>query len=149
MLLLLVSFALCAFAQQHAGQYIGSWLPATDGAEIAYFNIQADNGLNTTLINYFSYPNSTNQPLNPEEVQRAVIILHGSVRDAWNYFHDIQGALDEAAVFNADVQDTSVAILSPYWANTDDINAGWPLWNETWDTNALLWSGTSLNLNYL
>jgi hypothetical protein len=108
------SFSL-SLAQQYAGRTITNSLPATAGAEIAFFNIKDVNGGNTTLINYFSLPTTGRQ--NPINVKRAVVVLSGSNRDPWDYYANVYNAVKNAAAIDSSVTQENVAIIAPYWAN--------------------------------
>lgn len=80
-----------AVGQQYAGDIISAFLPTIDGAEVAFFNIPDTTGenANLTLINYYSH-RSDGSRIVESDIQRAVIVLHGLLRDAWNYETDVR-----------------------------------------------------------
>ncbi|KAH8823231.1 hypothetical protein DL96DRAFT_1616996 [Flagelloscypha sp. PMI_526] len=120
-------------AQQYAGTAITTTTPATAGAEIAFFRIADGNGGFTTHVNYFSKPTSTGQRPDPLGIQRLVILLSGTNRDGWNYFAHARTALLAAQKINPNVNDTSVALLAPWFANDADLPSG--------NGNTLVWKG--------
>ena len=77
-------------AQQYAGDVISANLPTTANAEVAFFKIDDPSGKNNnlTLINYYSHGTDGNR-LVESKIQRAVIVLHGLLRDPWNYENDV------------------------------------------------------------
>lgn len=94
--------ALCSFAlfgasvlaQQYAGDYVPGSLPQRSGSELTYFKIRDPSGGNdhTTLINYYSL-GSDGQRIKPSNVQRAVIMMSGQRRDAYQYIGYVSGSL--------------------------------------------------------
>lgn len=130
-----------ALAQQYQGATITNSLPTATGARIAYFNIKAPNGGNTTLINYYSRPGG--QAIDPVDVQRAIIVITGQLRDPWVYFASMYNGLDDAAALSGkDISEENVAILVPFWANEADAGTGYPATNGVSTTNVLVWEGT-------
>ncbi|KAH8806505.1 hypothetical protein DL96DRAFT_1562627 [Flagelloscypha sp. PMI_526] len=101
-------------AQQYEGDPVNLTIPDAVGAEKTFFRIWDAEGQPTTLINYFSLPVSTGQRPPAEGLQRIVIVLTGTLRDAWNYFADMRNALIVATGVDPNVNDT------PWWANDDD-----------------------------
>jgi hypothetical protein len=99
------------FAQQFAGQTIRNSLPASSGAQVAFFNIRDANGKNTTLINYYSFPGGKN--LDQTKVQRAIVVINGKQRNAGDYFGFVHGRIAAAHAINPEVSDQTVAILAP------------------------------------
>jgi hypothetical protein len=79
-----------ALAQQYAGDVISANLPTIANAEVAFFKIDDPSGKNDglTLINYYSHGNDGNRIVE-SNIQRAVIVLHGLLRDPWNYENDV------------------------------------------------------------
>ena len=77
-------------AQQYAGDVISANLPTTANAEVAFFKIDDPSGKNNnlTLINYYSHGTDGNRIVE-SKIQRAVIVLHGLLRDPWNYENDV------------------------------------------------------------
>lgn len=82
-----------AFAQQYAGDQISALLPTIPGAEVAFFKIPDPAGANDhlTLVNYYAL-GSDGQRIKPSKIQRAVIVVHGLLRDPWNYQTDVSMA---------------------------------------------------------
>ncbi|KAH8830294.1 hypothetical protein DL96DRAFT_1592340 [Flagelloscypha sp. PMI_526] len=107
------------YAQQYLGSPVNVSLTAITGSEIAFFRIQAPDSA-FTLINYFSLPTATNQRPDPLKIQRLVVVLHGSNRNAWDYFSIFNGGIPPANALNPNVTTESVAVLAPWFANTDD-----------------------------
>jgi hypothetical protein len=101
-----------AIAQQFAGEVIPNSLPAATGAQIAFFNVRDADGKNTTLINYYSFPGGKQQ--DQTKVKRAVVVLHGMQRNAWDYFGNVYGRLAAANDLNSEVTEETVAIFSPH-----------------------------------
>lgn len=89
-LLTLSLFAGPAVAQQYAGDIIGSNLPTVPGAEVAFFRINDPTGANNnlTLVNYYSHGSDGNR-LVESNIQRAIIVLPGLLRDPYNYEQDV------------------------------------------------------------
>lgn len=79
-----------AFAQQHEGTTVSANLPQTSGAEVSFFKIQNPTGGNASLslINYQSLA-ANGERLNNENVKRGIIVIHGLLRDPWNYENDV------------------------------------------------------------
>ncbi|EME82544.1 uncharacterized protein MYCFIDRAFT_78988 [Pseudocercospora fijiensis CIRAD86] len=137
-------------AQQYAGDTIisGANLPPVAGAEVAFFKIFDPTGANEhlTLINYYSL-GSDGHRIVEGKVRRAVIVLHGLLRDPWNYENDMLTALAQAHAGNADISADSVAVIAPYFTNGADKNTAYP-WTEGLKagrgstSNALVWSGS-------
>lgn len=77
-------------AQQYAGDVISASLPTIDNAEVAFFKIDDPSGKNDalTLINYYSHGTDGNRIVE-SKIQRAVIVIHGLLRDPWNYENDV------------------------------------------------------------
>lgn len=82
-----------SFAQQYAGDIISAFLPTIAGAEVAFFKIPDSTGENNnlTLINYYSH-RSDGSRIVESDIQRAVIVLHGLLRDPWNYETDVSAS---------------------------------------------------------
>nr|POE47016.1 wsc domain-containing protein [Quercus suber] len=135
---LVALIATLASAQQYAGDIISANLPTISGAEVAFFKIPDPSGKNNnlTLINYYSH-GTNGQRIVESNIQRAVIVLHGLLRDPFNYENDNSGYITP----------DNVAILAPYFPNGDDKNFGYP-WTDGLasgqgsTSNALVWSGS-------
>lgn len=80
-----------AFAQQHEGTTVSGNLPQVDGAEVSFFKIQNPTGGNASLslVNYQSLA-ANGDRLNNENVKRGIIVVHGLLRDPWNYENDVR-----------------------------------------------------------
>ena len=78
-------------AQQYAGDVIPGTLPEVANSEVAFWKIKDPKGgdANLTLINYASL-NTTGQRPDQSKIQRAVIPIHGLLRDPWNYQNDVR-----------------------------------------------------------
>ena len=87
---LLLCSSTAVLAQQYAGDTISANLPTIDNAEVAFFKIDDPSGKNDalTLINYYSHGTDGNRIVE-SKIQRAVIVLHGLLRDPWNYENDV------------------------------------------------------------
>jgi hypothetical protein len=99
-------------AQQFAGQKIPNTLAAATGAQIAFFNVKDAKGINGTLINYYSFPGGKNP--NAALVKRAVVVISGRGRNAWDYFGFVRGRIAAATALNSEVSEQSVAIFAPH-----------------------------------
>ncbi|KXS97308.1 hypothetical protein AC578_10721 [Pseudocercospora eumusae] len=141
-------FAATALAQQYAGDIISANLPTIAGTEVAFFKIPDTTGANDhlTLINYYSHGSDGNRIVEAN-IQRAVIVLHGLLRDPWNYENDMLTALAQAHAGNANISTDSVAVIAPYFTNGADKYTAYP-WTEGLKagqgstSNALVWSGS-------
>ncbi|KAL1297904.1 hypothetical protein AAFC00_006419 [Neodothiora populina] len=119
-------------AQQYAGDVIPNSLPAVPGSEIAYFKIKEPTGktpkaYNLTLTNYQSLQANGKQ-LDPLQIQRAVIIVHGLQRDPGLYISNVMTAISQET--DPNINRSTVAMMAPYFPNGDDKNSGYP-YNET------------------
>jgi hypothetical protein len=78
-------------AQQYSGDVIPGTLPEVANSEIAFWKIKDPNGgdANLTLINYASL-NTQGQRPDQSKIQRAVIPIHGLLRDPWGYQNDVR-----------------------------------------------------------
>jgi hypothetical protein len=87
---LLLCSSTSVLAQQYAGDIISANLPTIPNAEVAFFKIDDPSGKNDalTLINYYSHGTDGNRIVE-SKIQRAVIVLHGLLRDPWNYENDV------------------------------------------------------------
>jgi hypothetical protein len=87
---LLLCGSTSVLAQQYAGDIISANLPTINNAEVAFFKIDDPSGKNDalTLINYYSHGTDGNRIVE-SKIQRAVIVLHGLLRDPWNYENDV------------------------------------------------------------
>ncbi|KAI9686680.1 MAG: hypothetical protein M1820_010584 [Bogoriella megaspora] len=138
--------SLFAAAQQYAGDIISAYLPTIQRAEVAFFKIPDPTGKNNhlSLINYYSH-GTNGQRIVESNIQRAVIVIHGLLRDPWNYENDTLNAL--AKVTTPGINQDSVAVIAPYFPNGDDKGFAYP-WtsgkpaNQGSTTNALVWSGS-------
>lgn len=88
--LLVALSATIATAQQYAGDTISAYLPTISGAEVAFFRVPDSNGENNnlTLINYYSHGSDGNR-IKESNIKRAVIVLHGLLRDPQAYENDV------------------------------------------------------------
>lgn len=88
--LALASASLVA-AQQYEGDVIPGTLPEVANSEVAYWKIKDPEGgdANLTLINYASL-NTQGQRPDQSKIQRAVIPIHGLLRDPWGYQNDVR-----------------------------------------------------------
>lgn len=113
---LLPLLALGASAQQYAGDTISAYLPTISGAEVAFFKVPDPTGANNnlTLINYYAHGTNGGRIVE-SNIKRAVITLHGLLRDPWNYINDTLNALD--TVSDPNVNRDSVAVMAPYFPN--------------------------------
>ncbi|KAK4503374.1 hypothetical protein PRZ48_004289 [Zasmidium cellare] len=143
----LLPLALGITAQQYAGDIIGANLPTVAGAEVAFFKIPDPTGAsNLTLINYYSH-GTTGGRIVESNIKRAVIALHGLLRDPNNYMTDTLNALAQAQASDANINADSVAVLAPYFPNGNDKNYAYP-WTDGLgagqgsQTSALVWSGS-------
>jgi hypothetical protein len=77
-------------AQQYEGDVIPGTLPSVNNAEVAFWKIKDPTGANAnlTLINYASLNTQGQRPDN-SKIQRAVLAIHGLLRDPWNYENDV------------------------------------------------------------
>lgn len=113
---LTLSLSTLTDAQQFAGTSVNNSLPWVYGAEIAFFNIKDDNKKNATLINYSS-TGSQGQRLNPKDVKRAVIFIHGQLRDPWLYAQNILTAFSTRDSSRTDISLDNVQMVVPYFTN--------------------------------
>lgn len=146
-----VVFATVASAQQYAGEVIQTSLRNVPGSEIAYFKIPGvmdsnkKKAANLTLINYYSH-GKDGKRLVESKVQRAVIIIHGLNRDPDTYESNMMSALAQVTG-DPNINQDSVAIMSPYFANGDDKRTGYP-WTDGLSpgrgstTSALVWKSS-------
>lgn len=159
-----VSFSFST-AQQYAGDIISAYLPTISRAEVAFFKIPDPDELNNnlTLINYYSH-GSNGARLVESNIKRAVIVIHGLLRDPWNYANDVRklaptsekhfgshiskqtlNALEKVTDSNIDMD--SVAVMAPYFPNGADKGYAYP-WTEGLasgkgsTSNALVWAGS-------
>ncbi|TLD20146.1 hypothetical protein E2P81_ATG09216 [Venturia nashicola] len=138
------SFASLAQAQQYAGDVINNTLPAVAGSELAFFKIHDSNNQTATLLNYYSLA-SNGAKINPANVKRAVIVIHGLLRDPYLYINNVMQALGK--VTDSSINKDNVAMIAPYFPNGDDKNVGYP-WTAGLKagrgstSNALVWSGS-------
>ena len=144
LLFTILSFISLALAQQYAGDTIPNSLPAVSGAEIAYWKIRNSANKSATLTNYYSL-NSTGGRTNPTNVKRAIVIIHGLLRDPYLYIQNIMTAL--GTVTDPTITKDNVALIAPYFANGDDKGTGYP-WTAGLrpgrgsNTTALVWQGS-------
>ncbi|KAE9988915.1 hypothetical protein EG328_005625 [Venturia inaequalis] len=138
------SFFSPSLAQQYAGDKINNTLPAVAGAELAFFKIRDSKNQNATLLNYYSLASNGAQ-INPANIKRTVIVIHGLLRDPYLYINNVMQALGQ--VNDSSINKDNVAMIAPYFPNGDDKGVGYP-----WTTglsagkgstsNALVWSGS-------
>lgn len=89
-----LSFISLSLAQQYAGDNINNTLPAVAGSELAFFKIHDSNNQTATLLNYYSLASNGAQ-INPANVKRAVIVIHGLLRDPYLYINNLMQALGQ------------------------------------------------------
>jgi hypothetical protein len=65
-------------AQQYEGDVIPGTLPSVNNAEVAFWKIKDYASLNTQ-----------GQRPDNSKIQRAVLAIHGLLRDPWNYENDV------------------------------------------------------------
>lgn len=113
-------------AQQYAGDVINNTLTPLSGAEIDFFKIAdtSKKGGYATLINYNSAPNG--QRLVAAGIQRVVIVIHGLDEDPWTYWVSAASALQIAKAQNPAINETSVAIMAPFFTNGDNKGVAYP-----------------------
>ena len=93
-MLALLFFASCGFlltaAQQYAGDVVSGLLPTISRAEVAFFRIPDPTGQNDhlTLINYYAHGTNGGRIVE-SNIERAIIVIHGLLRDPWNYCNDV------------------------------------------------------------
>ncbi|KAI9666162.1 MAG: hypothetical protein M1821_004097 [Bathelium mastoideum] len=135
------SVFLLASAQQYAGDIVSGYLPTIPRAEVAFFRIPDPTGANNnlTLINYYSLTSSGGQIVN-SNIQRALIVIHGLLRDPWDYMNDTLNALDK--VTDPNINADSVAVIAPYFTNGDDKGYSYPYTNGESTSNALVWKAS-------
>ncbi|KAM0716672.1 hypothetical protein Q7P37_008117 [Cladosporium fusiforme] len=140
--------ASAALAQQHEGAEVKTNLPETNGAEISFFKIQNPTGgkASLSLVNYQSLA-SDGERLNNENVKRGIIVIHGLLRDPWNYENDMLNALKKATSKNSEISRDTVSVMAPYFPNGADRNRGYP-WTDGLapgkgsTSDALVWPGS-------
>lgn len=138
-----------ATAQQYEGDTIDGRLPTIPGAEVAFFKIPDHSGKNNnlTLINYYSH-GTNGARLVESNIQRAIIVIHGLLRDPWNYENDMLNALKVATKnSNSKITPDNVAVIAPYFTNGADKGYSYPFTDglpagQGSTTNALVWPGT-------
>lgn len=91
-LLSLSLFPSLSLAQQYAGDKINNTLQAVAGSELAFFKIHDSKNQSATLLNYYSLA-SNGSRINPANAKRAVIIIHGLLRDPYLYINNVMKAL--------------------------------------------------------
>lgn len=84
-----------SFAQQFVGSVVENSMPSVPGSELTYFNIVQKGYKDTTIINYSSLAQPTNNRLNPADIQRAIIFVHGLNRDPQTYIANMMSALSQ------------------------------------------------------
>jgi hypothetical protein len=129
-LAVVAALAARVLAQQYAGDVINNTLPTLNGAAINFFKIPdttSKAGGYATLMNYYSAPNGNR--LIESQVQRAIIVVHGLDEDPWVYWSATAVALQNAKAVNPAINESTVAIMAPYFANGDGKNTGYP-WTD-------------------
>ncbi|KAJ9121863.1 hypothetical protein QFC22_002486 [Naganishia vaughanmartiniae] len=137
-----------SLAQQYAGDVIPNSLPGVPGSELVYFRIADPKGKNNnlTLINYQNVQLDGSR-LVPSKLQRAVIIIHGLNRDPGTYMSNMLSAINNGGIADPNINQNSVAIVTPYFSNGDDKNIGYP-WTaglapgKGSTSNALVWQAS-------
>jgi hypothetical protein len=82
-------------AQQFVGSVVQNYMPSVPGAELTYFNIVNKGNKDTTIINYSSLAQPTNNRLKPSDIQRAIIFVHGLDRDPETYMANMLTAMSQ------------------------------------------------------
>lgn len=120
-------FPSTSLAQQYAGDVIPNSLPRVPGSELVYFRVADPKGKNNnlTLINYQNVQLDGSR-LDPSKLQRAVIIIHGLNRDPGTYMSNMLSAINNGGISDPNINQNSVAIVTPYFSNGDDKNIGYP-----------------------
>ncbi|KAH9908482.1 WSC domain-containing protein [Xylariomycetidae sp. FL2044] len=165
-LLLLQAFHAVLFhnvwAQQFQGVPYDNQMTNIDGSEKAFWKITGRlaelplnpiiltkgtldmEGRTFTQLNYFSQ-NGRGERLNPLDVKRAVIMVHGLNRDPDTY---MSTALSALANNPGPANFANTQIIVPMFPNGDDKNRGFP-WNSSAPaggdgsySNALVWKGS-------
>jgi hypothetical protein len=79
-----------ATAQQYEGDVVSANLPTVENAEINFFKIRDPSGgsESLSLINYYSL-GTEGKHIEESKIKRAVISIHGLLRDPWNYENDV------------------------------------------------------------
>lgn len=129
-----------ATAQQYAGDTISGYLPTIERAEVAFFRIPDPEDVNNhlTLINYYSHGTDGNRIVE-SNIKRAVIVIHGLLRDPWNYENDTLNSLEY--VTDPNINQDSVAVIAPYFTNGADKGYSYP-WADKSTSNALVWKAS-------
>lgn len=140
-------------AQQWAGEVIPQPnLTTVGGTELAYWKIGDPAGTNVNLtLTTYSTLQKNGQRLDPLQVRRAVIVIHGLQRDAGTYAVNMMSAID--AVNDTNINRSTVQIVAPIFPNGDDKNISYPYYNysatgskysggKQSNTSALVWKGS-------
>jgi len=130
-------------AQQFEGDVIPNKLPSVPGSEKAYWKITDKKGREFTQINYFSQ-DGKGKRLDPNNVQRAVIIIHGNARDPGVYMANMLSGLSQVPKGTGPTF-ANTQIITPYFPNGEDKEFGYP-WDDSLPkggygstSNALVW----------
>jgi hypothetical protein len=80
-----------ATAQQYEGDVVSANLPTVENAEINFFKIRdpSSGSESLSLINYYSL-GTEGKHIEENKIKRAVISIHGLLRDPWNYENDVR-----------------------------------------------------------
>jgi hypothetical protein len=80
-----------ATAQQYEGDVVSANLPTVENAEINFFKIRDPSGgsESLSLINYYSL-GTEGKHIEQSKIKRAIISIHGLLRDPWNYENDVR-----------------------------------------------------------
>ena len=89
-LLLLFPLLRLVVAQQYQGSVVSAFLPTISGAEVCFFQIPdpTGQGADLSLINYYSLASDGGR-IDEAKIQRAIIVVHGLLRDPWAYQQDV------------------------------------------------------------
>jgi hypothetical protein len=82
----------------------------------------------TDIANNLSIASYQPSTINHQDISRAIIIIHGKRRNAWNYYRTLQTAVKMAAV-----SESSVYIMAPEFLTRLEVGFAQP--------NSLIWAG--------
>jgi hypothetical protein len=80
------------------------------------------------IADHHSIANYHTANASSQDITRAIIVIHGKHRDAWNYYRAVQSAVSVSTV-NA----SNIFIIAPLFLNTRDMDLARP--------TSLLWKG--------
>lgn len=141
-----------------SGQYRGTpydnSAPVThELSEKAFFKIRDPSGQHVctddpeadfSFLTYSSLNTTRQRPRN-EDLQRAVIVIHGARRDPQNYHAGMIQALQQITD-NDEISPDTVSIVAPYFVNDDDEGVGYAAGSRALVWNTDEWAGGSNNV---